>query len=139
MSASFQERVQVWMQHCFGPKISRDGIERNHRFLEEALELVQACGGSASESHQLVDYVFARQSGEKGQEAGGVLVTLAALCSANDLTMMSMGELELNRVWTKIDLIRAKQAAKPKHSPLPSAGEPVLSNAPPPDVKTQTD
>jgi len=29
------------------------------------------------------------------------------------------GETELARVWTKVEKIRAKQAAKPKHSPLP--------------------
>jgi Skp family chaperone for outer membrane proteins len=30
------------------------------------------------------------------------------------------GEIELARVWTKVEQIRAKQAAKPKHSPLPA-------------------
>jgi hypothetical protein len=34
------------MQACFGPEISADRVERNHRFLEEALELVQACGAA---------------------------------------------------------------------------------------------
>ena len=40
-----------------------------HRFLEEALELVQACGATASEAHQLVDYVYGRPVGEPAQEA----------------------------------------------------------------------
>ena len=34
--ATFQGRVQPWMMACFGEEISRDKIERNHRFLEEA-------------------------------------------------------------------------------------------------------
>jgi hypothetical protein len=29
------------------------------------------------------------------------------------------GETELARIWTIVEKIRAKQAAKPKHSPLP--------------------
>lgn len=115
----FQSRVAPWMQACFGPEISNDCVERNHRFLEEALELVQACGGTASEAHQLVDYVFGRPIGEKVQEVGGVMVTVAALCLAQKLDMHEAGERELARIWTKVDQIRAKQAAKPKHSPLP--------------------
>jgi hypothetical protein len=33
--------------------------------------------------------------------------------------MHACGETELARIWTKVEAIRAKQAAKPKHSPLP--------------------
>lgn len=116
---SFQNRVHPWMQACFGPAISSDKIERNHRFLEESLELVQATGCSKSEAYQLVDYVYGRPTGEKHQEIGGVMVTLAALCLAQDEDMHVAGEDELKRIWTKADKIRAKQAAKPKHSPLP--------------------
>lgn len=119
MTDDFQTRVQPWMMACFGPEISSDRMERNHRFIEEALELVQASGATASECHQLVDYVFGREVGEPNQEVGGVMVTLAALCLARRLNMHDCGERELVRVWTKIDKIRAKQAAKPAHSPLP--------------------
>ncbi|MDN7549118.1 hypothetical protein [Burkholderia cenocepacia] len=130
--ATFQVRVQPWMLACFGAEIAADRAERNHRFLEEALELVQACGCTASEAHQLVDYTFGRSVGEPPQEAGGVMVTLAALCLANGLDMHTAGETELARVWTKVEQIRAKQAAKPKHSPLPEApaqaAEPVVSS-----------
>ena len=118
-SQKFQQRVQPWMMACFGPEISADRIERNHRFLEEALELVQCLGCTASEAHQLVDYVYGRPWGDPAQEAGGVMVTLAALCLANGLDMHACGETELARIWTKVEAIRAKQAAKPKHSPLP--------------------
>ncbi len=115
----FQSRVGPWMDATFGAMISGDKEERAHRFLEEALELVQSTGTTASEAHQLVDYVFGRSVGETHQEVGGVMVTLAALCLAHALDMHEAGETELARVWTKVDQIRAKQAAKPKHSPLP--------------------
>lgn len=117
----FQKRVNAWMMECFSMEICRDTVERNHRFLEEALELVQSLGCTQSEAHQLVDYVFGREVGEPTQEVGGVIVTLAALCLANDFDMMQCGETELARIWTKIDKIREKQAAKPKHSPLPQS------------------
>jgi len=115
----FQSRVKPWLMKCFGEKISADKSERNHRFLEEALELVQACGCTDNEAHQLVDYVYGRDVGEVNQEVGGVMVTLAAHCLAHGVDMHKEGETELARVWTMVEKIRAKQAAKPKHSPLP--------------------
>lgn len=116
-----QSRVADWMAACFGPEISSDRIERNHRFLEEALELVQACGCTKSEARQLVDYVYDRPQGDINQEVGGVMITLAALCLANSFDVHAAGEIELVRIWEKIDKIRAKQAAKPRHSPLPES------------------
>ncbi|MFY3081995.1 hypothetical protein ACOTF2_18190 [Achromobacter xylosoxidans] len=132
VAATFQARVQPWMTDCFGPTISADRQERNHRFIEEALELIQACGATASEAHQLVDYVFNRPTGEPAQEVGGVMVTLAALCLANGLDMHQAGDIELARISAPAirDKIRAKQASKPKHSPLPESA-PVAGEAQP--------
>ncbi|HEY9027270.1 MAG TPA: hypothetical protein VIP05_23460, partial [Burkholderiaceae bacterium] len=118
---SYQQRVDPWLLACFGDEIARDKQERNHRFLEEAVELAQACDCTASEAHQLVDYVFGRPAGERAQEVGGVMVTLAALCLSHQIDMHEAGEVELKRIWTKVEKIREKQRAKPKHSPLPAA------------------
>lgn len=69
---------------------------------------------------RLVDYVYGqRHIGEKLQEVGGVLITLAALCQAQGIGLESAGLRELGRIWEKIDAIREKQKNKPKHSPLP--------------------
>ncbi|WP_287149596.1 hypothetical protein [Mesorhizobium sp.] len=119
LKGGYQDRVHSFMLACFGEAIAADGMERNHRFLEESLELVQALGCTGSEAHQLVDYVFGRPVGEPNQETGGTLVTLAALCNAHKIDMDIAGETELTRCWSKIDKIRAKHAAKPKHGPLP--------------------
>lgn len=121
---TYQARVGLWMQACFGPEIATDWQERNHRFLEESLELVQANGCTRSEAHKLVDYVFDRKAGDPHQEVGGVMVTVAALCLAAGLDMSHAAEDELVRVWANKEKIRAKQAAKPKHSPLPAAPAP---------------
>ncbi|MFM0608627.1 hypothetical protein PQR05_29275 [Paraburkholderia sediminicola] len=116
---AFQSRVAPWMMLCFGAEISADTEERNHRFFEESAELVQACGMKREHAHALVDYVFDRAVGERTQEVGGVMVTLAALCLAQDIDMQDSGETELARIWTMVDAIRAKQAAKPRGSALP--------------------
>jgi hypothetical protein len=114
-----QKRVGRWIDAAFGREAARDTEERNHRFLEEALELVQSCGCTQLAAHQLVDYVFSRPVGEKQQELGGTMTTLAALANAQELDMQDCAELELLSMWARIDRIRTKHAAKPKHSPLP--------------------
>lgn len=120
-SLSFQKRVLNWLMACFSMQVCRDTTERNHRFLEEALELVQSTGCTRSEAHQLVDYVFDRPVGEPFQEVGGVTITLSALCSCINIDQEEAGEAELSRISAPatMEKIRAKQAAKPKHSPLP--------------------
>jgi hypothetical protein len=117
----FQRRVKRWVREAFGPKVAENRLERNHRFLEEALELVQANGCPAADAHQLVDYVYGRDIGGAHQEVGGVLVTLAALCCAYGIDMQKAGTDEIIRCWDNIDRIRAKQAAKLKDSALPGS------------------
>lgn len=121
---SFQDRVQPWMMACFGPEISADKLERSDRFIEEALELIQAGDYPKERVLALVDYVYDRDQGDINQEVGGVMVTLAAHCLANGVDMHASGEAELARVWTKIDKIRAKQKAKPTGSALPTSPSP---------------
>lgn len=120
---AFQDRVKPWLLKCFGPVIAADKLERCDRFIEEALELVQACDYDQARAHDLVDYVFGRPIGEPSQEVGGVMVTLAALCLAHHLDMQGAGETELARILRPeiVAKIRAKQAAKPTGSALPIA------------------
>lgn len=117
--ANYQARVEQWLEACFPPQVRADRNERTHRFLEEALELAQANGCSRSEAMVLVDYVFGRPKGQPDQEVGGVMVTLASLCSATGLNMGEAGDRELERNWSRIEAIRAKQKSKPHGSPLP--------------------
>lgn len=134
-SDAFQARVDPWLQSCFGNEIARDRLERGDRLLEEVLELLQAGAYPRDRIASLARYVWSRPAGEPAQEAGGVMVTLAAYCLAHGLDMHAAGEAELSRVWTKVEKIRAKQAAKPAGSALPmewphpaSAGVTVKSN-----------
>lgn len=123
----FQSQVRDWVIKCFGEVIADDVIERNHRFLEESLELVQSTGCSREDAHKLVDYVFDRTIGEVHQEIGGVMVTLAALCSANKQALFINGMIELGRINQPeiIEKIRIKQSKKPMASPLPEYINPV--------------
>ena len=124
VSEPFQQRVAQWMDACFTPAIKADKLERCDRFIEEALELAQTNPAfTADRAHALVDYVFARPVGETGQEVGGVMVTLAALCGPFGVDMTDEAEREVARIThpAMFEKIRAKQAAKPTGSALPIA------------------
>jgi hypothetical protein len=116
---NFQQRVQPWLMACFGPAISGDRVERADRLLEEVFELLQSGGYDPARVLALRDYVWGRDKGEPSQEVGGVMVTLAAYCLIHNLNMHEAGEIELARIWTKVEKIRAKNAAKPTGSALP--------------------
>jgi hypothetical protein len=110
----FQQAVWDWLHSAFGRGVAVDPEERNHRFLEEALELVQSTGLPRDQAHALVDYVYDRPAGETRQEVGGTFICLAALCSAHGINLGTQAYQELNRCWDNVDRIRAKHAGKPK-------------------------
>ncbi|WP_063928393.1 hypothetical protein [Methylobacterium aquaticum] len=122
---TYQSRVGTWVEACFGKDVALDRAERSRRFLEEALELVQASVMTCEEAHLLVDYVFGRECGEASKEVGGVMNTLAAFCNAHDIGMLKEAETELARCWEILPQIRAKWERKPKTGPLPGSSEPA--------------
>ena len=122
---SFQERARRWAYECFGPDVVADREERCHRFVEEAIELAQACGCRRGDVEALVGYVYARDPGERAQEIGGVMMTLAVLCTAFGLDLESASKAELTRVWERIPQIRMKHRAKPRGSALPGYAAPA--------------
>lgn len=121
---SFQHRVKEWAIKCFGITIATNRKERNYRFLEESLELVQSLNLTKDEAHKLVEYVFNRPKGDPRQEVGGVMTTIASLCNANDFNLELCANNELMRINTPtiLEKIRIKQANKPNQtSPLPGS------------------
>ena len=100
------------MTVCFSKDTAYSQIERNYRFLEESVELVQSLNMSKEQVNKIVEYVYSRPKGESFQEIGGVMVTLTALCSANNIQLNNAALAEENRIWTIIPKIRKKQAIK---------------------------
>lgn len=116
-----QIEVKSWLVTCFGEQIAQNKLERNDRFIEESLELVQSLGYTKERVLALVDYVFDRPVGQPIQEVGGVLITLAALCYPNKINLDSAAHQELHRITEPYTMnkIREKQANKPTGSALP--------------------
>ncbi len=112
---TFQERVWTWLELCFKeqfPELINDAKERQHRFIEESLELVQTLGLSKQEVLSLVEYVYQRPVGAIEHEAGGTCTTLAVLLKSLDIDMNAIAEKELKRNYEIIDRIREKQYSK---------------------------
>lgn len=116
---AYQASVGEWLAQCLGAARGTDRAERTHRALEEALELAQACGCPEKDALALVRYVYARPTGPVAGEVGGVMVTVAALCQAFDVSLGSAAQEELERDWRRSAEIRVKAAAKRPGSPLP--------------------
>lgn len=119
MNLEFQQKVWDWGKACFGERRFNDRATRGHRFIEEALELVQSTGMKKEEAQQLLDYVFDRPPGVPFQEFGGVALTLCAMASANLFVVEDCAVVELQRCWDRIEKIREKENAKPTFSVLP--------------------
>jgi hypothetical protein len=120
---TYQGAVCRWVRSCFSAAVAKDVRERACRFLEEAVELAQSCELTREDAHTLIDYTFDRPVGQREQEVGGTMVTLAALCSALRINMRREGWVELKRISDPevIKKIQAKQATKVHSSPLPGA------------------
>jgi hypothetical protein len=106
-------RIRRWIMRTFGVSIFWDRRERARRFLEEAIELVQAMELPKAEAQRLLDRIYSRPAGEVMQEIGGVGITLFALvnCEGHDFDLVL--EEELSRIESlPIDHWRKRQAAK---------------------------
>lgn len=114
----YQERVKDWVISTFDEGVIVDIPERCHRFIEEALELVQALGLSREDIYRHVTRTYSRPVGELAQEIGGVMVTLNALATAAGIDILTAAETELSNNIKNAPAIREKWLNKIAISPL---------------------
>ena len=95
-----QTVIMGWVKNTFGPVDPEAATPagRRRRFLEEALELVQAMGGSMDEVETQANRVFARLPGASAEEIGGVGITLLALAASIGVSAEAMEIAEAHRV-----------------------------------------
>jgi hypothetical protein len=116
-----QARVRKWLVNCFGQKIADDAQLRNKRFIEEAIELVQARGMTQAEAIEVLEYVYARPKGNQEQEVAGTMTTLMALCAQAGINIGEVTYKEIHRIETPevMAKIRARQKDKPGGAEVP--------------------
>ncbi len=113
--STIQARVWAWCSTVFADRPDwQDKRQRVHRFIEEAVELAQACEIPQHEVERLVGYVYGRPVGEPSQELGGTVITLAALAEALGLSAEDAALTELERVERPevMEKVRRKQVGK---------------------------
>lgn len=93
-------RVFSWVRATFG-ETNAIPRERTLRFLEEAIELAQAEGIESDLIIKLLGHVYAKPTGTREQELGGIGVTLLAYCGSTGLSLDDSTEAELARVLEK--------------------------------------
>lgn len=109
----FQRRCDAWLRFCFGDAVTDHRGERNERYAEESTELLQAAGMTRERLHEIVDWVFDRPAGDIPDEVGGVMNTLAPLCTAHGVDLAVAADVTLEKCWRNSDRIREKHRRKP--------------------------
>jgi NTP pyrophosphatase (non-canonical NTP hydrolase) len=96
-----QSVIFEWGTKAFGADQMTSIPQRAARFLEEAIELAQACDLDKTMAHKLIDYIYDRPPGERRQELGGVGVTVMALAEALGESADECEAAEVERVLSK--------------------------------------
>jgi len=112
-----EERVNIWLRDCVGHEVADDLAERNHRFCEEALELLQACGYTRAQIDAMADVVYSKPpSSNQGGECADVIICLVQLARARNIDLVKMVREGIARNWANSDKIREKNRTKPIRS-----------------------
>lgn len=85
--SDYQSKVAQWVIDCFGYSSLISTKSRSERFIEESIELVQSVHMPKEHVLALVEHVYSRPIGDVEQEVGGVMVTLSALCTSQNITL----------------------------------------------------
>ncbi len=115
-SKSYQERVRAWTTECFEDEVDLNKPTRQAQFLEEVFECAQAAGYPQDCAHQLLDYIYSKPVGDLKVEAGDVMTSFAAFCTAHEILLDECAEEALTRCIANTEKIREKQKTKPFHS-----------------------
>jgi len=98
MFKQLQEKIGDWVAGTFGYEVLADKQERNARFFEEVVELMQVRGMTVAEMVAIIHDKMTKPVGELDQEVGGVLITFLALCESGDVDVDTAYANEWNRV-----------------------------------------
>lgn len=81
-----QKTAYNWTVKAFGPDHANSASQRATRFIEEAIELYQTCGGNRAMLHKLADFVFDKPPGEPVKELGDVGLTLLTVAELHHVS-----------------------------------------------------
>jgi len=108
-----QAIVANWCAAAFGQGQASSVVQRGLRMLEEAIEAYQAAGCDPAQAHKLIDFVFARPTGQLAKEIGQLGLTTLALANAASISADFEEVREVERVLAKpVEHYTARNQAK---------------------------
>lgn len=109
-----QDESSSWTTQTFGSLYLIHKKERLFRFMEEALETVQAGGMTEDELSQVIRQVYDRPADpDIKKEIGGALITLGTLAEAFGTRLDFCFRMAMARCWRDQDKIRIRHFTKP--------------------------
>lgn len=97
MNSIRQADIFRWAQNTFG-EVAATPRERALRFVEEALELAQACDLEEIDVKLITDRVFGRDAGDHFKEMGQAALTLEALAECHKVDLNTAANVEFARI-----------------------------------------
>lgn len=129
--SDFQDKVNQWLEDCFGVHFADHLPIRIQRFFEECVEQIHALKVPEEILHDIVEWVYkTKERGGISGEAGQVQVAHAALCYALGIDAHALGLKELERINDPelMAKIRDKHALKPIFKARPLYPHAVTEN-----------
>lgn len=109
-----ESRVDIWLRDCVGHEVADNLEERNNRFCEEALELLQACGYTRQQIDAMADVVYSKSpSTDIAGACADVMVCLMPLARARQIDLTTALRETIKRNWANSNAIREKNRHKP--------------------------
>jgi NTP pyrophosphatase (non-canonical NTP hydrolase) len=91
-------RCLIWACETFGAEVAMNPAERLMRFIEEAIELANACDMPRETMEKIVDRVYSRGPGNIKQEAAQCQVTLELFAKVMRIDLDAAATEEFQRV-----------------------------------------
>jgi hypothetical protein len=106
--SEFQNRAIELLHARFGEESVYDKDKRRNQFLQEALELFRAMGGSADTVRSHAVSAYSKAPGEVVVKIGDVMNSLAGVGLAHDVDMVQAAYNRMDDGWRSIGVVPVK-------------------------------
>jgi hypothetical protein len=110
--SEFQNRALDLLYARFGEQSVMDKDQRGIHFLQEALELFRAMGGSVDAVRAKTVEVYSKPAGEVVVEIGDVMNSLAGVGVANDVDIVQAAYNTLDDGWKNISVVLERKSKR---------------------------
>ena len=110
--SEYQNNAVELLKARFGATSVLDKDARRTQFLQEALELYRAMGGSAEMVRVQVGTAFSEPAGDVHAKIGEVMNALAGVSLAHDVDVVQAGYNSLDDGWKKLGVVYHRKSQR---------------------------